>query len=82
MIIKIFFNGFEFITTTVFMAVLPLFYYAIKNKWSSWKTLLNDKKALKAEVQSLNAKIMEMQQQIEQLKKIEDIIESREIVKP
>ena len=55
---------------------------AIVNKWSSWKTLLNDKKALKAEMKSQQARIEELQQQIEQLKKIEDIIESREIGQP
>lgn len=55
---------------------------AIVNKWSSWKTLLNDKKALKAEIESQQARIDELQQQIEKLKKIEDIIESREISQP
>ena len=39
-IIKIFFNGFEFITTTVFMTLIPLYYYGIKNKWDI-KLLLN-----------------------------------------
>jgi hypothetical protein len=33
MFIKIFLNGFEFITTTVIMATIPAFYYALKNKW-------------------------------------------------
>ncbi len=35
MIIKIFFNGFEFITTTFFMPLVPLFYYSIKNNWDA-----------------------------------------------
>ena len=51
---------------------------AIRNKWTSWKTLLNDKKALKAEVASLKAKVEELQEQIDQLKNIENIIKSRE----
>lgn len=51
----------------------------IKNKWNSWKTLLDDKKALKAEIVSLQARVEELQKQIEQLKKIEEIIKSREI---
>ena len=33
MFIKIFLNGFEFITTTVVMVSIPLFYYALKNRW-------------------------------------------------
>ncbi len=40
MIIKIFFNGFEFITTTFFMALIPLFYYGFKNRWDN-KRLFN-----------------------------------------
>ena len=51
---------------------------AIRNKWTSWKTLLNDKKALKADVASLKARVEELQKQIDQLKNIENIIESRE----
>ena len=51
---------------------------AIKNKWTSWKTLLNDKKSLKAEVASLKARVEELQKQIDQLKNIENIIKSRE----
>lgn len=50
----------------------------ILNRWSAWKSLLNDKKELKAEVESLNVKIEEQQKQIEQLKNIENIIKSRE----
>lgn len=56
--------------------------HAIENKWTSWKTLLNDKKALKAEVESLKARVEEQQRQIEQLKSIEDIIKSREAGQP
>jgi len=56
--------------------------HAIENKWSSWKTLLNDKKALKAKIKSLKARVEELQQQIEQLKDIEEILESREIGQP
>jgi hypothetical protein len=33
MFIKIFLNGYEFITTTTIMVSIPLFYYAIKNRW-------------------------------------------------
>lgn len=33
MFCKIFLNGFEFITTAVVMVSIPLFYYAIKNRW-------------------------------------------------
>ena len=51
---------------------------AIRNKWTSWKTLLNDKKTLKAEVVSLTARVEELQKQIDQLKNIENIIKSRE----
>jgi hypothetical protein len=51
---------------------------AIRNKWTSWKTLLNDKKALKADVATLKARVEELQKQIDQLKNIENIIESRE----
>jgi len=32
-LIKIFLNGFEFISSTIVMTTIPLFYYAIKNKW-------------------------------------------------
>lgn len=53
--------------------------YEIRNKWSSWKTLLNEKKALKAEIVSLQARVEELQKQIDQLKKIEEIIKSREM---
>jgi len=56
--------------------------HAIRNKWSSWKTLLNDKKALKAEVASLEARIEDLNKQIEQLKNIENIMKSREIGQP
>ena len=59
------------------------------NRWSAWKSLLNDKKELKAEVESLrkelkakieslNITVEEQQKQIEQLKNIENIIKSRE----
>jgi len=37
MFIKIFLNGFEFITTTVVMVAIPLFYYAVKNRWGLTK---------------------------------------------
>lgn len=51
----------------------------ILNRWSAWKSLLNDKKELKAEVVSLKARIEELSDQIEQLKNIENIIKSREM---
>ena len=58
-------------------------------KWSAWKSLLEDKKELIAEVDSLQEKleqdqvlIEELQTQIEQLKNIENIIKSRETEKP
>lgn len=54
----------------------------ILNRWSAWKSLLNDKKELKAEVESLKVKIETQQQQIEQLKNIENIIKSRETNQP
>ncbi len=44
-------------------------------KWSAWKSLLEDKKELMAEIE-------ELQKQIEQLKNIENIIKSREPEKP
>ncbi len=50
----------------------------IMNRWSAWKSLLNDKKELKAEVESLQVRIEEQQGQIDQLKNIEKIIKSRE----
>jgi hypothetical protein len=57
----------------------------IINKWSAWKSLLEDKKELKTEVESLQGNleedqivIEELQKQIEQLKNIENIIKSRE----
>lgn len=50
----------------------------ILNRWSAWKSLLNDKKELKAEVEALQIKIETQQKQIEQLKNIENIIKSRE----
>ena len=64
----------------------------IINKWSAWKSLLNDKKELnaevellkkefKAKVESLKVTIEEQQKQIEQLKNIENIIKSRETSK-
>ena len=59
---------------------------AMMTKWSAWKSLLEDKKELTAEVESLQEKreqdkvlIEELQKQIEQLKNIENIIKSREI---
>ena len=62
---------------------------AIMTKWSAWKSLSEDKKALSAEVESLQEKleqdevlIEELQKQIEQLKNIENIIESRETDQP
>jgi hypothetical protein len=58
-------------------------------KWSAWKSLLEDKKELIAEVDSLQEKleqdqvlIEELQTQIEQLKNIENIIKSRETEQP
>lgn len=58
---------------------------AMMTKWSAWKSLLNDKKELTAEVKSLQEKheqdqalIEELNKQIEQLKNIEKIIKSRE----
>jgi hypothetical protein len=54
----------------------------ILNRWSAWKSLLNDKKELKAEVVSLNARIEELNKQIEQLKNIEKIIKSRGVSQP
>lgn len=54
----------------------------IKNRWDAWKSLLNDKKVLTAEVESLKVRIDEQQKQIEQLKNIENIIKSRETNKP
>jgi hypothetical protein len=65
----------------------------IINRWSAWKSLLNDKKELKAEIESLKKElkakieslkvtIEEQQKQIEQLKNIENIIKSRETSKP
>jgi hypothetical protein len=57
----------------------------IMNRWSAWKTLLNDKKKLVSEVESLRLNLEtaqikndELQQQIEQLKNIDNIIKSRE----
>lgn len=57
----------------------------IINRWSAWKTLLNDKKKLAAEVESLRisletaeARNNELQNQIEQLKNIDTLIKSRE----
>ena len=62
---------------------------AIITKWSAWKSLNEDKKALSTEVESLQEKleqdevlIEELQKQIEQLKNIENIIESRETDQP
>lgn len=56
----------------------------IINRWSAWKTLLNDKKKLTAEVEMLRlsletaqARNDELLQQIEQLKNIDKIIKSR-----
>ena len=57
----------------------------IEQKWSAWKSLLEDKKKLTADIEALQGKlvedqivIMELQKQIEQLKNIENIIKSRE----
>lgn len=50
----------------------------ILNRWSAWRTLLNDKKKLSAEVESLRLRNEELQKQIEQLKNIDDIMKSRE----
>ena len=54
----------------------------IINRWSAWKSLLNDRKELKAKVESLKVTTEEQQKQIEQLKNIENIIKSRETSKP
>lgn len=54
----------------------------IMNRWSAWKSLLNDKKELAAEVESLKIKVEEQQKQIEQLKNIEPIVKGRETGKP
>jgi hypothetical protein len=54
----------------------------ITNRWSAWKSLLNNKKELKAKNESLKVTIEEQQKQIEQLKNIENIIKSRETSKP
>ena len=54
----------------------------ILNRWSAWKSLLNDKKELKAEVQSLKVRIEAQQKQKDQLKNIEKIIKSREAGQP
>ncbi|MCL7486565.1 MAG: hypothetical protein M8357_00125 [Desulfobulbaceae bacterium] len=54
----------------------------IMNRWSAWKSLLNDKKELMAEVDSLKVRVEEQQKQIERLKNIENIIKSREIDRP
>ena len=54
----------------------------IMNRWSVWKSLLNDKKELNVEVESLKVKIDEQQKQIDQLKNIENIIKSREAKQP
>jgi hypothetical protein len=53
----------------------------IVNRWSAWKSLLNDKKELKAKIESLKVTIEEQQKQIDQLKNIENIIKSRETTK-
>lgn len=57
----------------------------IMNRWSAWKTLLNDNKKLIAEVESLRLSLEaaqrkndEQQKQIEQLKNIDGIMKSRE----
>ncbi len=66
------------------------------NKWSAWKTLLEDKKKLTSEVETLQGKIkkdqilneelqeqiVELKKQIGQLKNIENIIKSRETEQP
>lgn len=54
----------------------------IQNRWGAWKSLLNDKKVLTAEVESLKVKIDEQQKQIEELKNIENIMKSRETDQP
>jgi len=54
----------------------------IMNRWGAWKSLLNDKRELTAEMESLKIKVEEQQKQIEQLKNIEPIIKSREAAKP
>ncbi len=52
------------------------------DNWSIWKSMNEDKKELSAEVESLQGRLGELQKQIEQLKNIENIIESREIEQP
>jgi len=54
----------------------------IQNRWSAWKSLLNDKKELTAELESLKVKVEEQQKLIEQLKSIEPIVKSRETGQP
>lgn len=54
----------------------------IMNRWSAWKSLLNDKKELSSEVESLTVKIKEQLEQIDKLKNIENIIKSRETKQP
>ena len=54
----------------------------IMNRWSAWKSLLNDKKELLAEVESLKVRVEEQQKQIERLKNIENIIKSRGTDRP
>lgn len=58
----------------------------IETRWSSWKSLLEEKKGLTLEVENLQKEIMDdriliekLQQQIEQLKNIENIIENRNV---
>lgn len=61
----------------------------IKNKWSAWRTLLEEKRELQERINTLQGSLeqvelknMELQNQIEQLKNIENIIKSRETDKP
>ena len=61
----------------------------IRNRWNAWKTLLEEKNELQERLESLQGsfeqveiKNMELQNQIEQLKNIENIIKSRETDKP
>lgn len=61
----------------------------IKNKWSAWKTLLQEKKELRDQVESLQGSLeqaeiknIELRNQIEQLKNIENIIKSRGTDRP
>lgn len=61
----------------------------IKNKWSAWRSLLEEKRELQERISSLQGSLeqaelknTELQNQIDQLKDIENIIRRRETDKP